>query len=268
MPRAPVVATEHLHCSFGAVSALTGITIEVDEGEFVGLVGPSGAGKSTLLRALNGFVTPSRGRVVVVGRDVAALKGAVLRRHRADVGMVYQQFHLVGRASALSNATAGSVSRQGVVSTCVGRVAATERRRAAAALDRVGLLDKWDQRTSTLSGGQQQRVAIARTLVQDPRLVLADEPVASLDPGSSSRVLGLLRSLAHDDGRTVLASLHQVEYARQFCDRVIALDQGALVLDSPPAEVTDQAWNALYQLAGDKASEPEQRLHVDRLALR
>jgi len=181
---------------------------------------------------------------------------------------VYQQFHLVGRASAMTNAVAGSVSRQGALATCLGRVRAVERQRAAAALDRVGLLDRWDQRTSTLSGGQQQRVAIARTLVQDPRVVLADEPVASLDPGSSMRVLGLLRSLAHDDGRTVVASLHQVEYARQFCDRVIALHQGAVVIDSPPQDISAETWTALYQLAGEQPQEAAPARAADRLALR
>jgi len=240
----------------------------VGSGELVGLVGPSGAGKSTLLRALNGFVVPSRGRVLVAGRDVSQLRAKALRRHRAAVGMVYQQFHLVGRASALTNAVAGSVSRQGALATCLGRVSRVERERASAALARVGLLDRWDQRTSTLSGGQQQRVAIARTLVQDPRVVLADEPVASLDPGSSARVLDLLRSLAHDDGRTVVASLHQVEYARQFCDRVIALDHGAVVIDSPPRAISDDTWTALYQLAGEEPREAAPARSSERLALR
>lgn len=227
--------------------ALNGVNLHIGPGEVVGLVGPSGAGKSTLLRSLNGFVVPTSGQVRVGGVDVAALRGKSLRAHRTHVGMVYQRFHLVGRLTALDNAVSGAVSRTSTLRTLLGAVPATERHRAFEALDRVGMATRWDQRADTLSGGQLQRVAIARTLVQDPAVVLADEPVASLDPGSSERVLGLLASLAREDGRTVIVSLHQVEYARRYCDRIVALDEGVVSIDAAPYDIPDSDWDALYR---------------------
>ena len=241
-----MITVESLSKDYQGKPALRDISIGINPGEIVGLVGPSGAGKSTLLRTLNGFVAPTSGTVAVCGRSPAALHGRALRAHRSEVGMVYQRFHLVGRKSVRDNAVAGSAGRVATWRTLVGMFPAHERRAATEALHRVGLGDHAGQRADTLSGGQQQRVAIARTLVQDPQVVLADEPVASLDPGSSERVLALLRSLAHDDGRTVLVSLHQVEYARRFCDRVIALDGGRVVIDSCPAEILTSDWQRLY----------------------
>jgi len=238
--------------------ALNGVNLHVGPGEVVGLVGPSGAGKSTLLRSLNRFVVPTSGQVRVGGVDVAALRGEALRAHRTRVGMVYQRFHLVGRLTALDNAVSGAVSRTSTLRTLVGAVPAAERRRAFEALDRVGMASRWDQRADTLSGGQLQRVAIARTLVQDPVVVLADEPVASLDPGSSERVLGLLASLAREDGRTVIVSLHQVEYARRYCDRIVALDNGVVSIDSAPYDIPDSDWDALYRtVESDEEDEAE-----------
>lgn len=259
-----MIHIEELYKSYGDTHALAGVNLEVGAGEVVGLVGPSGAGKSTLLRALNRFVVPSSGRVEVDGRDVASLRGQALRDHRTSVGMVYQRFHLVGRLSALDNATSGAVSRTNSVRTLLGLLPAIERRRAFEALDRVGMAARWDQRADTLSGGQQQRVAIARTLVQDPTVVLADEPVASLDPGASERVLGLLASLAKEDGRTVVVSLHQVEYARRFCDRIVALDGGVVTIDAAPHEIPDGDWERLYQTV---ASDPENEAELAGTAL-
>jgi phosphonate transport system ATP-binding protein len=242
-----MIRTEELTCSYSGARALKGVSLHVRAGELVGLVGPSGAGKSTLLRTFNGFVRPASGQVVVAGRDVGSLRGAALQRHRAAVGMVYQRFHLVGRATALANALSGAASRIGSVRTWLGAAPRAELVRALDALTRVGLADRWAQRADTLSGGQQQRVAIARTLVQDPDIVLADEPVASLDPGSGERVLALLASLAHDDGRTVVVSLHQIGFARRWCDRIIAIDHGNIVIDAPAPTVTEQQWERLYR---------------------
>ncbi len=160
--------------------------------------------------------------------------------------MIYQQFHLVERASAFRNALSGAASRISAWRTWLVAAPIAERAAALDALTRVGLADRWAQRVDTLSGGQRQRVAVARTLVQNPRVVLADEPVASLDPASAERVLTLLASLAHDDGRTVVASLHQVEFASRFCDRIVALDHGHVVIDAPTAQVTTDQWETLY----------------------
>jgi phosphonate transport system ATP-binding protein len=251
-----VLATADLTRRFGTTTALSGVTLDVGEGEVVGLVGPSGSGKSTLLRILTGFLAPTSGRASIRGVDVGGLDASGLRRLRADVGLIYQQFNLVKRSSALDNVLCGAVSRTGIVRSLLRRPPAEELRRAAEALDRVGLLERAHQRADTLSGGQQQRVAIARLLVQDPSVVLADEPVASLDPGSVDRVMRLLRSLADDDGRTVVVTLHQVELARRFCDRIIALEHGVVCIDSPAAAVTAAQLAALYQLSADPEDGP------------
>ncbi len=245
-----MIHIEGLTRCYGDIHALHGIDLQITAGELVGLIGPSGAGKSTLLRVLNGFVAPTSGTVKVAGKHVGGLDRAGLRRLRTDVGMVYQQFHLVRRASAVDNVLSGAVSRTGALRTWVGSFHAADRLLAFRALQRVGLLERHAQRTDTLSGGQQQRVAIARTLVHDPRLVLADEPVASLDPRSSERILTLLRELAEVDGRTVIVSLHQVDLAQQHCHRVVGLCDGRVVLDAPAASVSAAQLSALYDPDG------------------
>ncbi|NKY41887.1 phosphonate ABC transporter ATP-binding protein [Nocardia cerradoensis] len=244
-----MISIEDLVVEYSDRRALDGVDMRLNAGEIVGLVGPSGSGKSTLLRTLNGFVRPTSGRVIVDGRDPAQLRGATLRRHRAEVGMIYQQFHLVGRLTAAENAAVGACCRVRQWRSLIGSLPAEHRADAYRALERVGLGERTDQRVDTLSGGQQQRVAIARTLVQDPRVVLADEPVASLDPGSSERVLSLLRSLARQDKRTVFVSLHQVDLAGRFCDRIVALGNGRVIMDSAPGEITPATWDELYATA-------------------
>lgn len=246
-----MIRTENLSRRFGAVTALDGVCIAAQPGEVVGLVGPSGSGKSTLLRVLNGFVTPSAGNARVGDLDLATLDRRGMLRLRRQVGMIYQQFHLVRRASALDNVLCGGVSRIGTPRTLLGAPPKTELSRAMHALHRVGLADRAAQRADTLSGGQQQRVAIARLLVQDPAVVLADEPVASLDPGATQRVMRLLTALAKFDGRTVLVTLHHIDVARAYCDRIIALDRGTVFLDSPTSQVSPTDLNTLYQLAED-----------------
>lgn len=243
-----MIRTQRLTKNYGSTAALSNVDLSVDSGEIVALIGRSGAGKSTLMRVLNGYITPSSGTATVANKDIAALDAAALRALRTQVGMIYQQFNLVRRASAYRNVAHGAVGRTSTVATLVGHIARADRERAADALDRVGLLERWNQRCDTLSGGQQQRVAIARLLLQDARVVLADEPVASLDPGSSARIMHLLADLAHSDGRTVLVSLHQVELARRFCDRIVALDDGHLMIDAPVSEVTTSELGALFQL--------------------
>ncbi|REE99936.1 phosphonate ABC transporter ATP-binding protein [Thermomonospora umbrina] len=250
-----VIHCDDLTHTFDGIAAVDRATLTIAAGEFVGLVGPSGAGKTTLLRTLNGFVTPSAGRAIVAGRDVGALNGRDLRRHRRQVGMIYQRFHLVERATAFHNALSGAAGRLSPWRTWLSTAPPGERVRALDALARVGLADRWAQRVDTLSGGQRQRVAIARTVVQDPQIVLADEPVASLDPASAERVLTLLADLARKDGRTVVASLHQVELAGRFCDRIIALDQGRVVIDAPARQVTAEQWGTLYRLEHDVLAE-------------
>lgn len=217
----------------GRVRALDGVSFEVPEGQMLVIIGLSGSGKSTLLRHLNGLHTPTEGSVEVLGVDVPAARGRQLRALRRDVGFVFQQFNIVGRLSCMENVLSGALGR--VRGPRLGALMYPKslREEALRQLDRVGLGDRAWQRTDTLSGGQQQRVAIARTLMQNPRIVLADEPVASLDPEISGQVMDLLVQCCIEDNITVLCSLHQVDLALGWANRLIGLQDGKIVLDSP-----------------------------------
>ncbi|WP_084602862.1 phosphonate ABC transporter ATP-binding protein [Rubritepida flocculans] len=238
---------------FGETLALEDVSLAVEPGEFVALLGPSGAGKSTLFRCVTRLLRPDAGRVEVLGRDMAALRGRALREARRNVGLIFQQFNLIGRLDALGNVLAGRLGHvptwRVVLRTFPGR----DRQLALAALDRVGLLEKAYQRADSLSGGQQQRVAIARVLAQRARLVLADEPVASLDPHSAEAVLSALRAIARDEGIAVLCALHQVDLARRFADRVVALRDGRLLLQTDAAGFDEHAFRALYGACAEDA---------------
>jgi phosphonate transport system ATP-binding protein len=225
--------------------ALWGVDLDVDAGEIVGLLGPSGAGKSTLLRCVNGLVRPSTGRVRVDGLAVDGDESA-LRKVRQRVAMIFQQFNLVGRLSALENVLTARLSHRPVLPTLLRRFPREDYERAMGCLQRVGLADRAAQRADTLSGGERQRVAIARALAQDPRILLADEPVASLDPRSTHQVLELIRRVSREDGLTVLMSLHQVGLARQFSDRVAGLAGGRLVFEGSPDALDDTTLTAIY----------------------
>jgi phosphonate transport system ATP-binding protein len=231
---------------FGAVAALEDVSLSVAPGEVVALLGPSGAGKSTLFRCITRLVVPDAGRIEVLGQDMAGLRGGALRAARRDIGLIFQQFNLIGRVTAIDNVLAGRMGYAPTWRVALRRFTQADRQLALAALDRVGLLDKAYQRADRLSGGQQQRVAIARVLTQRARLVLADEPVASLDPRSAENVLGALRTIAREDGIAVVCALHQVDLARRFTDRVVALRGGRHMLDSRAADFDEAAFRALY----------------------
>lgn len=255
------VAVNNLVKSFdgGRVTALDHVSFEVPEGQLAVVIGLSGSGKSTLLRHLNGMHTPTAGSVQVLGREVPSLKGRALRALRADVGFVFQSFNIVGRMSCLENVMAGALGRLGGPRYGVLSYPKQVRRRAFDQLDRVGLGDRAFQRTDTLSGGQQQRVAIARTLRQQPRVVLADEPVASLDPEISGQVMDVLFRSCIEDNITVLCSLHQVDLALGWANRLIALRDGKLVLDAPvDSDLSHERVMEVYQRldpTGEKAGE-------------
>ncbi|GAB3634204.1 phosphonate ABC transporter ATP-binding protein [Microbacterium shaanxiense] len=235
--------------SFGAKSVLRGIDLEVSPGQFVALVGPSGAGKSTLLRLINGSHRPTGGSVEVLGIDPATCSRRELQRLRARVGFVFQQFGLVGRLSAVENVLMGSLGALRMPRYGVASYPRALRERATVQLERVGLVDQRFQRCDTLSGGQQQRVAIARSLLQDAEIVLADEPVASLDPTASVSVLAMLRRLSAEDGFTVICSLHQVDLALQVSDRIVAVRDGGIVLDAATSDTTEDQLRAVYRTA-------------------
>lgn len=231
------------------VQALRGVDLEIEPGSFVVILGPSGAGKSTLLRCVNGLETPSAGEITVLGRRVT--KGN-LRAIRTECAMVFQHFNLVGRLNVMANVLCGRLGKRTTLGSLFYLLRREDRAIAERALCRVGLVDKAWERADHLSGGQQQRVGIARALAQEPAIVLADEPVASLDPAISSEILDLLREIQRRDGITMVVSLHQVEFARRFAERVIGLNDGKIVFDGDVSQLTDEALAAIYGRALDE----------------
>jgi phosphonate transport system ATP-binding protein len=237
--------------TFGAAAkALRGVNLRVRAGECVGLLGASGSGKSTLLRSLCGLemLDAQAGHIHLHGQTLQSRGrlGPQARALRGMTGIIFQQFNLIGRMSVLGNVLTGLLPQLPLRRSLLGRFTDEERLTAMRALDAVGMAEFALQRASTLSGGQQQRAAIARTLAQGARIVLADEPVASLDPQSTSRVMDLLRGLNRDHGITLLISLHNVALARQYCDRIVALRQGELVYDGPPLGLDIARLQQLY----------------------
>lgn len=238
---------EHVTKTFPPhTTAVDDVSLQISPGTFSVLLGLSGSGKSTLLRLVNGLHTATSGTVSVLGEDIGGVRSARLRSLRRDIGMVFQQFHLVGSMSTLENVCTGALGSLRGPRIGLFSYPKAIRQRALEQLERVGLADQRFQRADTLSGGQQQRVAVARALVQQPQILLADEPVASLDPESSHQVMQLIARIAEEDALTVICSLHQVELALQWGDRIFGLRQGQLVLDDVAAEVTHERAMAIY----------------------
>ncbi len=233
-----VLSVRNISKTFGARQALAGVSLEVARGEMVALIGPSGSGKSTLLRSISGLQPIDAGEGVIEGFDQQLqARGRIsdrIREARTRIGMIFQQFNLVGRLSLFSNVALGSLGRIPGWRGLLGLWPRETKLAAMAAMHRVGVADYAGQRANTLSGGQQQRGAIARCLVQRAKLILADEPVASLDPVAARKVMELLRQLNRDDGLTVIVTLHQVDYALRYCERIVALKAGEVVYDGPP----------------------------------
>jgi len=238
---------EHLTKIFpdGTV-ALHDVNFTVQDGEFLAVIGLSGSGKSTLLRCINRLIDPTEGRVTWNDVDVTATKRSELRHIRRQIGMIFQQFNLVKRSSVMTNVLSGRLGYANPWWSLVHRFAPEDNRRARAALDRVGIPDKADNRADQLSGGQQQRVGIARALMQEPKLILADEPVASLDPVLAHSILQYLEQLNKQDGITVLCSLHFLDLVHRYATRVIGLKDGELVFDGLPKELTRQRFKEVY----------------------
>ncbi len=249
---------ERLEKRFGPTRAVDGLSLRVTRGEFVGIIGRSGAGKSTLLRLINRLVEPTAGTVRYGPMDVMALRGRELRRWRARCAMIFQQFNLVGRLDVLTNVLIGRVGLRAVLPSLAGHFSAAERAAAVHALHRLDLLPQALQRAETLSGGQQQRVAIARALLQDAQIVLADEPIASLDPRNAARVMDSLATINREDGITVLCNLHSLETARTYCDRIVGMAAGQIVFDGPPAALSGERVRAIYGLDEPDAEDDAQ----------
>lgn len=233
---------------FSETVALDGVDLRVDRGERVALAGPSGAGKTTLLQLLNGALAPTRGTVRIFGEDVEDLSLGRLRELQGRIGTVHQQYHLVGNLRVVHNVNAGRLGEWSLARSLLSllRPRAVEENRRL--LERVGIGPKLFQRTDSLSGGEQQRVAVARVLAQDPEVILADEPIASLDRENSRDVMDLLRDLSGEGRRTLVVSLHEVSYALSHCDRVVGIRGGRVQFDLPAGEVGEDRVEELYRL--------------------
>jgi phosphonate transport system ATP-binding protein len=265
--RSPVVTLDAVAKIFPgkAAPALDDLSATVEPGQFVAVIGKSGAGKTTLLRCLSRAALVTRGAIRFDRADLALLRGAALRAHRMRVGMIYQQFNLVRRLPVIDNVLIGRLGRLRGWERWAALAHHFDRHQREIAfrcLDHVGLLDRVWQRTDTLSGGEQQRVAIAKILAQEPTLVLADEPVASLDLSNGRLVMQTLRRVASAVGITVIATLHHVELARSYADRILGLKAGRLVFDGTPSQLSDAA---LFEIFGEFLTEPAGRSEGERL---
>jgi phosphonate transport system ATP-binding protein len=230
----------------GGVLALDNVSFEVPDGQFLAVIGLSGSGKSTLLRCINRLIDPTDGQILWNGEDVTAASEEELRRIRRKIGMVFQHFNLVHRSSVITNVLAGRLGYVNPAWSLVNRFPKDDVEKAKKQLARVGIADKADQRADELSGGQQQRVGIARALMQDPEMILADEPVASLDPVLAHSIMQYLELFNQEDGVTVLCSLHFLDLVHRYADRVVALNEGKLVFDGPPDEIDDKRFKEIY----------------------
>jgi phosphonate transport system ATP-binding protein len=249
----------------GAVQALDGLSFDVPIGERVALLGPSGAGKTTLFRLLNATLRPTRGILRFDGRDLTAMSGRDLRATRRRIGTIYQQHHLVPSLSALENTLCGRLGSWSLIHTLrnIVRASQSDTKKAISALESVGLADKQNARADELSGGQQQRLTIARVLMQDPQVILADEPFASLDPALTETVASLLMDLVTNGRRTLVATMHDVELALRLFPRIIGIQDGRVVFDKSADRVDRKAIRTLYageQMAHATSLEPENRL--------
>lgn len=244
----PIFELKNVNQKFGHVQSLSNINLQIQPGERVALVGSSGAGKSTLISLLNGTLLPTSGEVWVLGRNLSQLRPKLLRQVQRQIGTIYQQFHLVDNLRVIHNVNAGHLGRWSFCKAMLSLMWPLEVETAAKALSKVGIPEKLYERTDRLSGGQQQRVAIARVLVQNPTAILADEPISSLDPERSREIMDLLRQLSLDTGKTLVTSLHAIEFARSHYQRVIGLRHGRILFDTSAEALSNQVIEELYNL--------------------
>jgi phosphonate transport system ATP-binding protein len=244
----PTIVLELVHLSrrFGSTMAVANVSLRIDMGEMVGIIGRSGAGKSTLLRLINRMIEPTEGAIRSCGADISALRGKALRQWRARTAMIFQQFNLVHRLDVLTNVLCGRLHDIGGPRMLLKLFTEAERVDAISALDRMGLAELAMNRADALSGGQQQRVAIARALMQKPGIILADEPIASLDPMNAKVVMDALADINRRDGITVLCNLHTLDTARAYCNRIVGMSAGRIVFDGAPEQLTDRVLRDIY----------------------
>jgi phosphonate transport system ATP-binding protein len=251
-----MLVVEGLTCRFGKKAAVDNASFSVAPGSFVGVIGRSGAGKSTLLRMINRLAEPTAGKIAFGGLDVTALKGRDLRKWRARSAMIFQQFNLIGRLDVLTNVLMGRLASISQARALLKLWPDADKAVALAALEQFEIAGLAAQRADQLSGGQQQRVAIARALVQEPDIILADEPIASLDPHNTKVVMDALQRINRDFGITVMCNLHSLELARSYCGRLIGMAAGQVVFDGTPEQLTEQEARRLYGLESDPRVNP------------
>ncbi|MEZ5175229.1 MAG: phosphonate ABC transporter ATP-binding protein [Acidimicrobiia bacterium] len=230
----------------GGTKALDEVSFEVDRGEFLAVIGLSGSGKSTLLRCINRLIEPTSGTITWDGIDITQASQEELRRVRRRIGMVFQHFNLVSRSKVLTNVLSGRLGYLNPALSVVNRFPKADIDKAHAQLARVGLEAKWNARADELSGGQQQRVGVARAMMQDPEIMLADEPVASLDPVLARSIMQYLQLINDEDGVMVICSLHFLDLVHEYADRVIALNEGKLVFEGTPSQIDDDKFKEIY----------------------
>jgi phosphonate transport system ATP-binding protein len=239
---------KNLRAGYAGREILKGVSFQVDADDFFAIIGPSGAGKSTLIRCVNRLVEPTGGQVLFHGVDLLKLDQARLREARRNIGMIFQEFNLIERLSVMDNVLTGRLGYTGTLRSLMRLFTAEDIRQALALLDRVGLGEYVDKRADRLSGGQRQRVGIARALIQNPRLLLVDEPTSSLDPKISREVMGLIREIAREFHIPVLCNIHDVELATEFCTHVIGLQDGVKKFEGRPGELNAQALHEIYAM--------------------
>jgi phosphonate transport system ATP-binding protein len=243
-----VLEVRNLRAGYAEREILKGISFELKADDFFAIIGPSGAGKSTLIRCVNRLVEPKSGEVIFNGKDIVKLSLTELRVERRNIGMIFQEFNLIERLSVMDNVLTGRLGYTGTLRSVFRMFTREEIKQALLLLDRVGLTDHIDKRADRLSGGQRQRVGIARALIQNPKLLLVDEPTSSLDPKISREVMGLIREMAREFHIPVLCNIHDVDLALEFCDRIIGLQDGIKKFDGAPAQVDKHALGDIYAM--------------------
>ena len=242
-----ILRLENLQKNYGATKALQGVDLTFHQGEFVVVIGPSGAGKSTLIRCINKMVQPTAGSVVFAGQHLENLKGKALRAQRAKIGMVFQHHNLVGRVNVLKNVLYGRLGKMPAWKSLLGLYSEEDKQNACRLLAKIGLDEQIYKRADELSGGQMQRVGICRAIMQEAQLLLADEPIASLDPKSAEIVMDQLKSVTVEEGLTCIVNLHQVDFAKKYATRIVGVKNGKVVFDGPPQNLTEETIADIYR---------------------
>ncbi|MBU7595286.1 phosphonate ABC transporter ATP-binding protein [Metabacillus halosaccharovorans] len=244
----PILSIKNLVKVYGKdTRALNGISLDFYPGEFIVVIGPSGAGKSTFIRCINRLVNPSEGEIIFDGQHLENLNGRKLRKERSKIGMIFQHYNLVGRTNVIKNVLHGQLSNIPLYKSLLGLYRHEDKQEAVDLLKKVGLQDQIYKRADELSGGQMQRVGICRAILQRPKLLLADEPIASLDPLSANIVMQQLHTISNEKKLTCIVNLHQVDYAKKYATRIIGIKNGTVVFDGAPSQLTDEMIQNIYE---------------------